>query len=54
MQKGLGHDNPSQLIEMQLAHAEENKMKATYNHAQYLDERRRLMERWADFVTGEG
>jgi integrase len=45
---------PSHLIEMQLAHAEENKMKATYNHAQYLDERRRLMERWADFVTGEG
>jgi integrase len=35
-------------IERQLAHKERNRNRAAYNHAAYLDERRKLMQRWAD------
>jgi integrase len=35
-------------IERQLAHDERNKVRAAYNHAQYLPERRRMMQQWAD------
>lgn len=41
----------SEVIETQLAHAERNKVRAAYNHAQYLDERRELMCIWADSFT---
>jgi integrase len=37
-------------IERQLAHDERNKVRAAYNHAQYLPERRRLMQQWADYL----
>ena len=30
----------SSWIEMQLAHVDKNRIRGTYNHAQYLDERR--------------
>jgi integrase len=40
------------VIERQLAHAERNKVRASYNRAQYLDERRKLMQSWADFIDG--
>ncbi len=40
----------SRLVEMQLAHAERNKTKAAYNHAQYLPERREMMQAWADWL----
>ncbi len=39
-------------IERQLAHAERNKVRAAYNRAQYLDERRRMMQAWADYLDG--
>lgn len=39
----------SEVIEMQLAHAEGNKTKGAYNHAQYLDERVGLMQWWQDY-----
>lgn len=35
------------VIELQLAHAERNKVRATYNNAQRLAERRRMMQTWA-------
>lgn len=36
-------------IERQLAHAESNKVREAYTHAaQYLDERKRMMQAWAD------
>ncbi|HFD3903079.1 TPA: tyrosine-type recombinase/integrase, partial [Pseudomonas aeruginosa] len=35
-------------IEAQLAHAEPNSVRRTYNHATYLDERRGMMQAWAD------
>lgn len=38
-------------IERQLAHAESNKVREAYAHAaQYLDERRRMMQAWADYL----
>lgn len=40
----------AEVIEMQLAHAERNKTRAAYNHAQYQDERRQLMQWWADWL----
>ncbi len=41
---------PSDVIERQLAHSERNSVKAAYNHAQYLPERRRMMQAWADYL----
>ena len=41
---------PSDIIERQLAHAERNSIKAAYNHAQHLPERRKMMQEWADFL----
>lgn len=38
------------VIERQLAHGERNKVRAAYNHAQYLRERREMMQWWADFI----
>jgi integrase len=38
-------------IERQLAHEERNKVRAAYNYAQYLPERRRMMEAWADYLS---
>ncbi len=38
------------LIERQLAHCERNKVRAAYNHAQYLPERRKMMQWWADYL----
>ena len=38
------------VIERQLAHKERNKARATYNQAEYLGERRAMMQQWADLV----
>jgi integrase len=38
------------VIERQLAHKELNKARASYNRAEYLPERRAMMQRWADMV----
>lgn len=40
----------SDYIERQLAHAERNKVRASYNHAEYLEDRRSMMQQWADTV----
>ncbi|QJB56553.1 tyrosine-type recombinase/integrase [Pseudodesulfovibrio sp. zrk46] len=37
-------------IERQLAHVEGNKVRAAYNHAEYLAERERMMQVWADYL----
>lgn len=42
------------VIERQLAHAERNGVRAAYNHAQYLPERRKMMQWWADYLTDIG
>jgi integrase len=38
------------VIELQLAHSERNKVRAAYNKAQRLPERRKLMQAWADYL----
>jgi integrase len=40
----------SDVIERQLAHAERDKVRASYNHAEYMDERKVMMQEWADFL----
>ena len=40
------------LIELQLAHAERNKVRGAYNKAQRLPERRKMMQAWADYLDG--
>ena len=37
-------------IERQLAHAERNSVRAAYNFAEFLPERRKMMEAWADYL----
>jgi integrase len=44
------HDFPPDVIERQLAHSEHDKVRAAYNHAQYLPERRKMMQWWADYL----
>ena len=46
------HSWPSEVIERQLAHSERNSVKAAYNHAEHLPERRRMMQAWADYLDG--
>jgi integrase len=41
--------NPD-LIELQLAHAERNKVRSAYNRAERLSERRTMMQAWADYL----
>ncbi|MBE3027377.1 integrase arm-type DNA-binding domain-containing protein [Janthinobacterium sp. GW458P] len=43
---GFRHD----VIEAQLAHAEPNAVRRAYNHATYLEERRVMMQKWADLL----
>jgi integrase len=37
-------------IERQLAHAERNNVRAAYNYAEFLPERKRMMQAWADYL----
>lgn len=37
-------------IERQLAHVEGNKVRAAYNHAEYMPERIKMMQWWADYL----
>jgi integrase len=41
--------NPD-LIELQLAHAERNKVRAAYNRSTRLQDRRQMMQAWADYL----
>ncbi|HHT0463420.1 TPA: tyrosine-type recombinase/integrase [Raoultella planticola] len=38
-------------IETQLAHVDKNSIRGTYNHAQYLDGRREMLQWYADYMT---
>jgi len=39
-----------EVIERQLSHTDRDKIRATYNHAEYLDERKEMMQFWADYL----
>jgi integrase len=43
---------PHEHIELQLAHQERNAVSAAYNYAQYLEPRARMMQAWADHLSG--
>ncbi len=45
-EKGWNRD----AIERQLAHAERSSVRAAYDYAEYLPERREMMQWWADFL----
>ena len=47
-EQGWHHD----AIERQLAHAERNGVRAAYNYAEHLPERRKMMQAWADCLDG--
>lgn len=40
----------SDAVERQLAHMDRDETRATYNYAQYMDERRVMMQSWADYL----
>lgn len=41
---------PPDAIERQLAHCDEDDVRAAYNYAEYLPERRKMMQFWADYL----
>lgn len=41
---------PHDVIERQLAHGEHNKVSLAYNYSEYLPERRKMMQQWADYL----
>ena len=43
---GFRHD----VIERQLAHCERDEVRGAYNRAEYLQERQRMMQQWADYL----
>ena len=45
-EKGYRHD----AIERQLAHVDANATRRAYNHAEYAEERRNMMQDWADWI----
>lgn len=45
-EQGYRHD----VIERQLAHAERDTVRAAYNRAEYLPERKKMMQGWADYL----
>lgn len=47
-----GHDKDA--IERQLAHIEQNEVRAAYHRGQYLQQRATLMQWWADYVDAKG
>lgn len=44
------HGFKADVIERQLAHAERNNVRASYNHAEYLPERKAMMQWWANYL----
>ena len=40
-------------IETQLAHVDKNTIRGTYNHAQYIDNRKCMLQSYADFILGK-
>ena len=47
------HGFDSAWIETQLAHIDKNSIRGTYNHAQYLEKRREMMQWYADFLGSQ-
>lgn len=41
---------PEHLVESQLSHADPNKSRAAYDHSEFVEERRIMMQAWADYL----
>jgi hypothetical protein len=41
------------VVDRQLAHAERNQVTAAYVRAEYLPERRKMMQEWADYLDAQ-
>jgi integrase len=41
---------PSEAIERQLSHADKNAVRAAYQRSELLEERRKMMQAWADYL----
>lgn len=39
-----------EVVDRQLAHAQKDKLESAYDRAKYLDERKEMMQRWADYI----
>jgi len=37
-----------------LAHSEDDKVRASYNHPKYLEQRHRMMKWWSDYLEDKG
>lgn len=46
------HGFAPDVIERQLAHVETNAVRAAYNRAEYMEERRKMMDWWGDYLDG--
>ena len=51
-EKKLDWGIDSDIIEAQLAHKEQNAVRGAYNHASYMEQRRAMLQKWADFLDG--
>ena len=40
-------------IERQLAHGDSDEIRSTYNHAAYVEQRREMMQAWADSIDAQ-
>lgn len=38
------------MIEIQMAHMNKDRIRATYNKAQWMDKRIQMMQEWADYI----
>ena len=45
-----GHEHSFDVIEALLAHKDTNEIRATYNRAQYTEQRRELLQWWGDYI----
>lgn len=43
---------PHEVVDRQLAHAPRNQVDAAYDRTKYLEDRRKMMQKWADFLEG--
>ena len=51
-EKTSEHQQPKEVIELCLDHKERNKVIASYNRSERIEDRRRLMQWWGNFIDG--
>jgi integrase len=43
-------DYDADVIELQMAHMSKDRIRATYNKAQWMEKRKQMMQEWADYL----